>query len=159
REMQAAHAQAAAAFARAAYARYATPFWERRAAGDVGRSPEGSRSAAHDVGRSPEGPWSAAAVFERFKKAPSIDLRLADRLTLERRPVVRGHEIVLEDALEGGLRFVGNVDLLELARLAPRHRQVPDLFEAYCRDCAPVPLPSVVSGLSLLVAKGILHER
>ena len=34
----------------------------------------------------------------------------------------------------------------------------PDLFEAYCRTCAPVPLPSLVSGLSMLVAKGILYE-
>ncbi|HEV3139538.1 MAG TPA: hypothetical protein VGY57_03430, partial [Vicinamibacterales bacterium] len=93
------------------------------------------------------------------RASASIDLRLADRLPLERRPVVRGREIVLEEALEGGLRFVGNVDLLKLAEMATHHRQVPDLFEAYCRDCSPVPLPSVVSGLSLLVAKGILHER
>jgi hypothetical protein len=36
---------------------------------------------------------------------------------------------------------------------------VPEVFDDYCRTCAPVPLPSVVSGLSLLVARGILHER
>jgi hypothetical protein len=100
-----------------------------------------------------------ASAFERFKALPSIDLQLADHLPLEQRPIVRGREIVLEDALAGGLRFVGNVDLLKLAEMAPRHRHVPDLFDAYCRDCSPVPLPSVVTGLSLLVAKGILHER
>ena len=151
RAMQATHAIATRAFAREAYARYATPFWERRIAAPA---PHADDSAAD-----PELAPKVAAVFERFKAAASVELRLADRLPLERRPIVRGREIVLEDALEGGLRFVGNVDLLELARIAPRHRQVPDLFEAYCRDCAPVPLPSVVSGLSLLVAKGILHER
>jgi flavin-dependent dehydrogenase len=153
REMQSAHAQATRAFAREAYSQYRTPFWERRAAGTIAEAP----SEPHE--RSPEGSRSAAAVFERFKASPAIELQLADSLLLERRPVVRGREIVLEDALEGGLRFLGNVDLLELARMAPRHRQVPDLFEAYCRDCAPVPLPNVVSGLSLLVAKGILYER
>jgi hypothetical protein len=72
---------------------------------------------------------------------------------------VRGREIVLEDALADGMRFVGNVDLVTLARMASDHHHVPDLFDAYCQRCAPVPLPSVVGGLSLLVAKGILHER
>jgi hypothetical protein len=66
---------------------------------------------------------------------------------------------VMEDALEGGLRFAGNVDLVNLARMAGEHRRVPDLFAAYCRRHAPVPLPNLVSGLSLLVARGILHER
>ena len=46
-----------------------------------------------------------------------------------------------------------------LARMAGEHHHVPDLFDAYCQRCAPVPLPSVVGGLSLLVARGILHER
>jgi hypothetical protein len=35
---------------------------------------------------------------------------------------------------------------------------VPDLFEKYCQRCAPVPLPNIVGGLSLLVDRGILHE-
>jgi flavin-dependent dehydrogenase len=104
----------------------------------------------------PEGRIEAA--FERLRAAPSLNLSRAD-VPLEDRPVVRGREIVVERALAGGLRFAGNVDLLKLAEMAPRHRQVPDLFDAYCRDCGPVPLPSVVSGLSLLVAKGILYER
>jgi len=155
REMRMAHVLAARAFAREAFARYATPFWERRidppaAQSDPAMDPQ-------KVGLKPD-TTDVALAFERFKAAPSIELRLADRLPLERRPIVRGREIVLEETLAGGLRFAGNVDLLALARMAPRHRQVPDLFEAYCRDCAPVPLPSVVSGLSLLVAKGILHE-
>jgi len=43
--------------------------------------------------------------------------------------------------------------------MACHHRRVPDLFDAYCRSCPPVPLPNVTGALSLLVAKGILHER
>jgi len=152
REMQQTHAARSREFARQAYARHRSAFWERRCAGAPDAERE-SESAALPP------PSHVETVFERFKASPSIDLRLADGLPLEPRPVVRGREIVVEDAFAGGLRFVGNVDLLKLAEMAPRHRQVPDLFDAYCRDCSPVPLPSVVSGLSLLVAKGILYER
>ena len=153
REMQEAHAARSREFAREAYARHPTPFWARRYTG------VGSGFPSEPEGKPLPTPLQMETIFERFKASPSIDLQLADHLPLEPRPIVCGHEIVLEDALEGGLRFVGNVDLLKLAMMATQHRQVPDLFEAYCRDCAPVPLPSVVSGLSLLVAKGILHER
>jgi hypothetical protein len=43
--------------------------------------------------------------------------------------------------------------------MACEHQRVPDLFDAYCQRQAPVPLPNLVSGLSWLVARGILHER
>lgn len=152
REMQQAHAARSREFARQAYERHRSAFWERRCAGAPDAERE-SESAALPP------PSHVETVFERFKASPSIDLGLVDGLPLEPRPVVRGREIVVEDAFAGGLRFVGNVDLLKLAEMAPRHRQVPDLFDAYCRDCSPVPLPNVVSGLSLLVAKGILYER
>jgi hypothetical protein len=82
--------------------------------------------------------------------------------------VIRGREIVLEDALVAppdpaaraapALRFFNHVDLVKLAEMACRHSDVPDLFEDYCRTCAPVPLPSLVSGLSMLVARGILYD-
>ena len=101
------------------------------------------------------------AAFERFRQAPSIHLTLADDVRFEPRPVIRDREIVLEDAFAGArrTRFLGNVDLVTLADIACRHTDVPDVFDDYCRTCAPVPLPSVVGGLSLLVARGILHER
>ena len=95
----------------------------------------------------------------RFETTSSINLRFADEVRFEERPVIRGREIVLEKAFAGGMRFAGHVDLVKLAEIACRFRRVPDLFEAYCRSCAPVPLPNVVGGLSLLVARGILHER
>jgi hypothetical protein len=43
--------------------------------------------------------------------------------------------------------------------MACRHRQVPDVYEEYCRANGPVPLPSVLGGLSMLVARGILNRR
>lgn len=136
-------------FAAGARAVHESTYWNRRT--DLPRTIDQQVDLAADpaVGR----------AFEAFKAASRIDLVLSESAAVEQKPVIRGHEIVLEPALAGGLRFVANVDLLTLAHLAPHHAQVPDLFEAYCRTCSPVPLPSVVGGLSLLVARGILHER
>jgi hypothetical protein len=36
---------------------------------------------------------------------------------------------------------------------------VPDLFDAYCRSHAPAALPSVLAGLSFLIAKGMIECR
>ena len=140
------HLRRSREFAREAAAAHDGPFWAARADVDV--------DAVDDV----DDGVTVRSVFERFKAAPSIDLRIADAGRVEPRPVVRGNEIVLEPALAGGLRFAANVDLVRLAEIAPHYRQVPDLFEAYCRTNPPVPLPNIVGGLSLLVAKGILYE-
>ena len=64
--------------------------------------------------------------------------------------MVRGDQIVLEDHLVGGgapgaVRYVDGVDLPVLIGLAPSHRQVPELYEAYSegRPTGRVPaLPS-----------------
>ena len=123
-----------------------------------GRSVKASRSIPSDSSETADA-GEIARAFERIRSSPGIDLVMAPDARVDRSPVVRGREIVLEPALTGGLRFASNVDLLKLAEMAPRHRRVPDLFEAYCRACPPVPLPNVVGALSMLVARGILHER
>ncbi len=155
RDVYAKHLNRSRQFARDAYVRHPHPFWASRAAvhGEPDREVHENES------------WRPAvlAAFERFKQAPSIHLALADEVRFELRPVIRDHEIVLEEALVApaneALRFLGNVDLVKLAGIACRHTDVPDVFEDYCRTCAAVPLPNVMSGLSLLVARGILHER
>jgi flavin-dependent halogenase len=162
RDVYAKHLDRSREFAREALARHPHAFWASRAgSGEVTEAIE--PDAAHDS--------DVIATFERFKQAPSIRLALSDGVRFEPRPVIRDREIVLEDAfiMQAGLkaratdaeplRFLGNVDLVKLADIACRHTDVPDMFEDYCRTCAPVPLPSVVGGLSVLVAKGILHER
>ena len=161
REVYAKHLGRSRQFARDAQARHPHPFWTSRAAADV--APHDDEDS--DAALQPE----VLAAFERFKQASSIHLSLADGVRFEPRPVIRDREIVLEDAFvvragpkaraTDSVRFLGNVDLVKLAGIACRHTEVPDVFEDYCRTCAPVPLPSVVSGLSLLVARGILHER
>ncbi|MBZ5560409.1 MAG: tryptophan 7-halogenase [Acidobacteriia bacterium] len=160
RDVYAKHLGRSREFAREAQARHPHAFWASRAASDDVKD-----ASEPDVARDPD----VLAAFERFKQSPSIHLALADGVRFEPQPVIRDREIVLEDAFvtqaglkacaTSALRFMGNVDLVRLADIACRHTDVPDVFEDYCRTCAPVPLPSVVGGLSVLVAKGILHER
>jgi halogenation protein CepH len=145
RRVYATHLRRSRDFARAAYAQHPSAFWESRADTHVESLPgDEDESAGHDG---------------RFEPTSPINLTLADEVRFEERPVIRGREIVLEKAFAGGMRFAGHVDLVTLAEIACRSRGVPDLFDAYCQRCAPVPLPHVVDGLALLVARGILHER
>lgn len=51
------------------------------------------------------------------------------------------------------------VDLLKLAEVACHHRQVPEIFEAYCRTHGAVSLPGLLGSLSVLVARGLLTAR
>jgi hypothetical protein len=180
RDVYSKHLERSRAFARDAHTRHPHAFWVSRGAEalphsealHIGSLPntEGPRqTGADDFVNDP----GVRAAFERFRKAPSIHLTMADDVRCEPRPVIRDREIVLEDAFVAAaglkahaiddasepLRFMGNVDLVSLARIACRHTDVPDVFDDYCRTCAPVPLPNVVGGLSVLVAKGILHER
>jgi len=131
-------------FARAAVEAHPQPFWTVRAGVDVA-------AAAGDA-------VDIRASFERIRHADEIDFAIADGVRVELQPVIRGHEIVVEEAFASG-RFAHDVDLVALARIACRHRRVPDVYDAYCRTQPPAPLPNVVSGLSLLVARGILHAR
>jgi hypothetical protein len=149
-------------FAREAYAQHPHPFWAGRAetlGGAGGADLEGELDETTLL-RAPE----VAAALEALRRSPAIDLRWAAQLRFESRPVIRDREIVLEPAvpLPGAgtaLRFVAGVDLVTLGELATQHRQVGDLYDAYCRTCAPVSLPGFLGGLSLLVAHGALTSR
>jgi hypothetical protein len=77
------------------------------------------------------------------------------RIILEDRLVVPGWPDADADR---GLRFLRDIDLVRVVELAPRHRQVPDLYEAYNRVCPPAPLPDFLGVLSVLIAKGALQE-
>ena len=103
-------------------------------------------------------------AFRCVQGEPSLQLAWADAIRFEKRPLIRDREIVLEDAVplpaaRTCLRYLGGVDLLKLGEMACQHRQVPDLYEAYCRTQMPVSLPHLLGGLSLLVANGVLTHR
>jgi flavin-dependent dehydrogenase len=147
-------------FARAASARFPHPFWTARAASPDERGGVFSEQRATSTElRAASNEPSMRDALRQIQETDELDLALNDAVTYEQRPVIRDREVVLEDAFPSGIRFKDNVDLIALARLAGRYRQLPDLFEAYRRSNGPVPLASVVGGLTLLVAKGFLIKK
>lgn len=144
--------------AREAYQRHPEAFWALRAETQIVDAAD--EADDDDILRTP----GVQAAFERLKSRSSIDLRVAIQARIGQRAVIRGREIVLEEAvmlagLPQGVRYLAGVDLLRLRDLAPRHSQVSDLFDAYCHAHAPVSLPGFLGGLSVLVAHGILTQR
>jgi flavin-dependent dehydrogenase len=144
RGVYATHLRRSRDFARAALAEHPSAFWAARADVEI-------PAPSDDEDDIPTGPV-------RFGTTSVLALKYADEVRFEDRPVVRGREIVLEKAFAGGIRFAQHVDLVTLAEIACQSNRVPDLFEKYCQRCAPVPLPNIVGGLSLLVDRGILDE-
>jgi flavin-dependent dehydrogenase len=147
REVYGAHLRRSRDFARLASAAHPGEFWAQRASVELDDAEKGSGLFFAGMEKTPD-PFSAG-----------FDLALSEEVRFEPRPVIRGNEVVVERAFAGGLRFVNHVDVVALAEIACTHRRLPDLFDAYCRSCPPAPLPNVAGALSVLVAKGILHER
>ena len=156
--------QSAELFAEAA-GRHDHPFWTDRAEAGM---PEAAPLAPPEPGvealrRDP----GVLAAFEALRRAPALRLRRGDRLGVVRRPAITARRIILEDRLvvpgwpdadaDRGLRFLRDIDLVRVVELAPLHRQVPDLYEAYNRVCPPAPLPDFLGVLSVLIAKGALQ--
>ncbi|HEV2448753.1 MAG TPA: NAD(P)/FAD-dependent oxidoreductase [Candidatus Sulfopaludibacter sp.] len=121
----------------------AGPFWEERA-----EAPESDTA-------------SVQAALDSLRRAPSIALRRGDGVRASKRAGIEGCEVVLREALgapgvEKPVDFVANVEVVRLVEMAPEHRQVPDLFEAYNRACRPVELADFLRALATLVAQGVL---
>jgi hypothetical protein len=92
-------------------------------------------------------------------------LRRAPALGIRDMPAVAGHEIVLErrivtDDDPAGVRYVADVDVLALLDIAAARNTVPDLFELYNTQAAPVGLAQFLTALATAVArKWILVEQ
>ncbi|MDQ8165891.1 MAG: NAD(P)/FAD-dependent oxidoreductase [Gemmatimonadota bacterium] len=102
------------------------------------------------------------AAFDAIRERECLQLASVPGVEREQRPAVAGNRVVLTEHLivpgqSLPLRFVRNVDLVVLARLAPSCDDVPQLFDAYVRAAAPVALPDFISALAVLVAKGVLR--
>jgi flavin-dependent dehydrogenase len=100
-------------------------------------------------------------ALDELKRRPSIMLRETAALRRMNKALVRGNEIVFEEhlivaAFPDGVRYIRNVDLVTIARLANAHDQVPDLFDAYNQSVAPAPLPDFLGALAVLIGKGML---
>jgi flavin-dependent dehydrogenase len=158
RQMYGANLRRSVEFAREAFCRHPHPFWAERAGVDVDAATEeldeDTLFRAADV----------RLAFERLKGSSAIAFELSQLVTLKKRPRLHDREIVLEDAFvlpeaPDGIRFLAGIDLLKLADMACHHRQVPDLFEAYCRAYGGVSLAGFLGTLSILVARGVLIAR
>jgi flavin-dependent dehydrogenase len=136
---------------------HAHPFWTDRVEGiepPTHAEPEGR--VLRDDAR-------VQRAFAAIRSQPRLLLQRGAGLRIEPRPMVRGHEIVLEDrlftpSLPDGLRFLRDVDVAGMLSLVADHDQVPALFEAYNRRFAPVALPDFLGVLAVMLAFGIADD-
>jgi len=98
--------------------------------------------------------------FDALRQAPALKVRRG-AVTVEPRPAISGHEIVMEprivtEARPAGVRHLQSVDVLMLIELAPSFSQVPDLYHAYGQRLPQVALPDFLRALATALARGWL---
>ena len=167
REIHAAAVRQSAQFFADAATRHHHPFWTGRATMDqmAETGDAGDTAPEIDIDALRRDP-AVMAAFDTLRQGSGIRLRRGDHLRVEARPALTIRDVVMEDRLVlpdwpptgRGVRFLRDIDLVQLVELAPDHRQVPDLYEAYNRRCAPVSLPDFLGALSVLLAKGALRN-
>lgn len=104
---------------------------------------------------------SVRTAFEAIRARPTLQLRLVSNVERRSLPVVDGDKVVLADhfilpAFPQGIRYIRSVDLITLAELAPGHRDVATLFDAYNGVAAPVLIEDLLGALAVLAGKGVL---
>ena len=104
------------------------------------------------------------AAFDDLRRRPAIDLERSDQVRTGPRAAIRNDLIVMEEHLflpawAGGVRYLRNIDLLLLMRLATEHRDAGALYEAMFRAQPGVSLPDFLGALSTLIARGALQHR
>jgi flavin-dependent dehydrogenase len=154
RQMYEGYRKQASGWSRAVSAEEKQPFWGSRGEFAEPAAPGSLDQPSIDPAR-------VRASFEDLRASPAIRLRRGDGVTVTPRAGVAGSEVVLRDALAGpgaaaAFDFIANVEVCRLLEIAPHHRQVPDLFEAYNRTAPPVDLADFLTALSSLLAEGIL---
>jgi FAD-dependent halogenase len=100
------------------------------------------------------------SAFAHLRAAPELKVGVGE-VHVEDRPAISGCEVVVERRLVDrahpeGVRYLHDVDVLALVELAPAHRDVGELFDAYVRRQAPVALPDFLRALATLLARGWL---
>jgi flavin-dependent dehydrogenase len=139
------------------------PFWEARAEKTTSEvvSSIDFGSDLRSLARDPE----VLAAFDDLKRRPVIHLMPGDRVRTALRAAVRGRSIVLEDHLflpawPEGVRYLRNIDLLLMLKLAPQHTDVGEMYDAMFKEQPGISLPDFLGALSTLIAKGGLeHTR
>ena len=157
RQVYAANLRRSWAFAHEAQARHSHPFWAERAG--AGRPRRTARSTRTRCSDSRGAGGLSAAEAEPGARAGALERDRDQTMRADPRPRNRARRGALAPEAPDGVRFLAGVDLLKLGEMACRHRQVPELFDAYCRTYGTVPLPSLLGSLSVLLARGVLGTR
>ncbi len=142
------------------------PFWEARTSSGPARVErqeslvEGEGPDPSALARDPD----VLAALDDLRRRPEIRLRLSDQADIRKRAAIRGNLIVMDDHLfapawPGGLRYLRNIDLLTLVRLAPKHRDAGELYEALFQAHPGVSLPDFLGALSTLLARAVLEHK
>jgi flavin-dependent dehydrogenase len=151
REAYAASVHQSAEFARDALMTHHSAFWRAR-----------SVLQASDVVTDGPAPVDVAHAFERLRRRSAVRRKPGASIRIVHQPAFRDGRVVLEPAVRAGkdtgpIRFVDSVDLTRVVSLVEGRCAVGDLFTGYCAREAPVPLPSFLRALSVLVAGRVLE--
>lgn len=147
----------AARYAEDAGARH--PFWQTRAAlRQIEAGHEGVDPAVL------AGDPAVIAALRSLQQQPMLSIRQDDEVKVIPRPVIRGRRLVMEEHVmvpswPEGVRYIRNVDVLLVLRLAPEHRDVGELYDAVVRVQPGVGLPDFLGVLATLVARGVLRPK
>jgi flavin-dependent dehydrogenase len=133
-------------FLAGAAAAHDRPFWDERSDEQAGEDEDADQ---------------IRQALQRLKVRELWQPRVGPSIAIQPRPIVRGHEIVLEPHLVAvdhprGVRYVRGIDVVALVELAPSILQVPDLYESYVRRAGAAPLPDFLYAVAKAVARGWL---
>ncbi len=135
------------------------PFWQARVAtGQVDGMDEGVDPAAL------AGDPAVVSALRDLQQRPELSVKHGDEVRIIRRPLIRGRRLVMEDHVAvpewpDGVRYIRNVDVLLVLRLAPDHHDVGELYDAVVRIQPGVGLPDFLGVLATLVARGALRHK
>jgi hypothetical protein len=104
------------------------------------------------------------AALADLRRRPEIHLQPGAHVRTANRAAIRGQLIVMDEhvfapAWPHGIRYIRNIDLLLVMRLAPEYRDVGELYDAVFRAQPGVSLPDFLGALSTLVARGVLQHK
>jgi flavin-dependent dehydrogenase len=138
---------------------YDDRFWSARASGDAGR-PDASAGDLTDAEVSADA--GVRSAFERLRNASTFRLARGPSLRFEKIAVIEGRLIVMREGVvvpgvESPVRFVAGVNLPDAIRIAASSRDVASFIEAYHRQVGRIDPRNLLTGLSLLVARGLLE--
>ncbi|HUE96125.1 MAG TPA: tryptophan 7-halogenase [Longimicrobiaceae bacterium] len=160
RETHGRYAALAAEYYRRAGAYHGHRFWTSRASSVESPGPaELAGTDSSGLLRHPGVP----AELARLRSMPRQRLRQAAGVVRTPMPVVRGHQVVLEEHLvattvPAGIRSIRGVELTGLIDLLPAHDQVPELYEQVRRAQGAVELPDFLGALAVLLALELVTD-